>query len=294
MNDNNPYAAQFMTSINNPQPPAPQPRPKGDYIKLFAIIGAALIVVIIIVIVCVGLANRNSTPKIAHTGASIMLVPLNATAEINGEKYTNGTYYFRPGKYTAHIAADGFAAKDVEFEVEEAKLTTVASYLLTDGGAYSEEDYDLLRFLSDSDETDQAIEAFLLENGGLNMVSYDKGLMPIEKVPLGNEYTADAKELVAETVSAYFYYAHPEITSFESVEPSKDGKTFVVIIGDKQKYTVNFVADKDETQTVDTYNISYVSLQKWGSDDEVFWYDGSFSLSSNEPMTKPTGDETYY
>lgn len=289
MNNDNPYAAQFMASINNPQPVPSTPAAKASPLKIIMIVSLLLVVILSVVLIISISSSRNKTPEVVHTGASVMLVPLNATAEINGKKYNNGTYFFNPGKYKAHITADGFGEKDVEFEVTEAKLTTVAVYLRPQGGSYSDEDLDLLRFLSDDDETNALIENRLLENQNIKFASYEKGLLSIDKVPLSDDYVGTSKKIVAETVSAYFYYAHPEITKFASIVGSNDGKSFEIVVDDTQRYTVNYIAYRDETSSRSAYNITYVSLQKWGSDDEVFWYDGSFSYGG---IVRPTIYET--
>ena len=294
MNNDNPYAAQFMASMNNPQPAA-QPQTGINKNKIIIIAGIAIIVIMLIIFLVIGLTKRDAVPEVVHTGASVMLVPLNAKAEINGSEYTNGTYYFEPGKYSAHISAEGFAGRDVEFEIKKAKLTTVAVYLTPTSGSYSDEDIDLLRFLSNDDDTNALIEERLLgKSDSFKFASYENGLLKAENVPLGDEYVGNSKKLVAETVSAYFYYAHPEITAFKSIEPPTDGKTFTIIIDDDQKYSVYFIAHKDETVTTsDVYNISYASLQKWGSDDEVFWYDGSFSYGGVRSPTYYTEDPSF-
>ena len=295
MNNDNPYAAQFMASMNNPQPMSAVPKAKADPRKLIMIIGLALVVIFSIVVILVTQANNSAREKIVHTGISVMLVPLNAKAEINGKEYVNGTYYFKPGKYKAHITADGFTESDVEFEVSEAKLTTVATYLRPGSKNYSDEDIDLLRFLSDDDETNAFIENRLLEKKDILFASYENGIMSIDDVPLSDQYVGNSKKMVAETVSAYFYYAHPEIEKIASIDNPDDGHTFHIIIDDDQKYAVNYLADKDESiKTSDVYNISYVSIQKWGSDDELFWYDGSFSYGEVlEPFTYDATDPSF-
>ncbi len=290
MNNDNPYAAQFMASINNPQP-VQAPQAGVGKKKIVVIAGIVALAAVLITIVIIGLIKLNATPRSVNTGVSIMLVPLNATAEINGEKITNGTYTVEPGQYTARLSADGFVEQDVAFEVKENELTTVAVYLLPNGGHYSDEDIDLLRFMSNDNETNSLIEMRLLEKGqDFKFNSYEKGLLKAEDVPLSDEYVGNSKKLIAEMVSAYFYFAHPEITAIKKIgQPTKE-QTFSITVNSGQEYLVNFVAYKDETVTTgNVYNITSASLRKSGSDIDIFRYDGSFSYG---PIVPPTTYDT--
>ena len=284
-NNNDSYAAEFMASINNPQPaqtPAAAPTDTTGRKKKILIILVALLVVLFAVAIIVALfGSNNSRFKAVHTGVSITVVPVRATVEIDGKNYQNGTYALEPGKYSAKISAEGFEPKTIDFEVSTIKLTPLMGYLLPTSGSYDENDYDLLRFLSDSEATDAFVESFMLgKDVDYAFPSAQNGLLRLDDVPLGDDFTTYSKKIISETVSAYFYFAHPDIKKIASIENKNDGKTIDIVIDEEQKYSVYYSVgknnDDDDDDDIQNKSISFVSIQKYGNDEVLFQSNGSF------------------
>lgn len=104
------------------------------------------------VLALIGLGiSRIQSPK---TFLEISVVPGNASIEINGQSYHNGTYEVEPGVYTANISANGFGSVDTSVTVEKGETGQIAAILENEqsGMDYyftNEGDLNILRSMND-------------------------------------------------------------------------------------------------------------------------------------------------
>ena len=254
-------------------------------IKIVIISVVTLLLVTFISIFAVMAVKKNTvetdSAKI-NTGISVTVVPLNATVTIGDKTYTNGTYQLEPGEYRAKINAEGFESTDEEFKVESGALTPIAVYLKPNGGAYSVDDYDLLRFLSDDNDTNLLVEEKLLDlSTDYKFASMQKSIFKDIVLPLDKTYSEYSKQVILDTITAYFYFAHPDITSYQAFLIKDKDQSFVVSFDGGVKYAINYLASVDETTKAKTKNVYFVSIQKYGSQDIVFHYDGRFTYTDH-------------
>lgn len=100
------------------------------YLGAGILFGIAIVLVLTVFWGIISLVEYLNKPAFLD----VLVTPLDAKVEINGNEYRNAVYGFEPGEYTATVTKEGFEPKTVNFELEKNKTTGLYLYLEPNDG----------------------------------------------------------------------------------------------------------------------------------------------------------------
>ena len=231
-----------------------------------------------------------------ETQIAIFVAPTSAEIKIDEEVYRNGAYKFAPGIHTAQITATGYKPRVYNFEVKPDRITLLYDYLEKESGdELTEKDIDILRYLSNDDETTRKIEEYMLklpENFSFSSASSS----PIRNFGslrefYGEEINEYSYKLTRETLDAYFYFARSatknvrlDEDSFEKIKFQENNylttTEFKVVADGKENYRVKMEITRSQAEPERAYEIWRVTiLTEAGT--ALFQYNGRFTYADS-------------
>ena len=264
-----------------------QQKQKKPIKKKLIIAGAIILLFVFVFAARATIRSKNGNAVIGDTAIlNVRLIPTSASVEINGISYTNGTHRLPSGKCHAIITAEGFIQKELDFELVGNANSYLLQYLLPDTGAYTEEEYDLLRFIT----RDQTIEKMLSEYMIDKEIDYE---FPSERNSIfasatriaAKGYSDYANRVIRQTVSAFFYYLLPEVRDYQDIKYKADGSFTVLLRNSKTSYSVSFISTYKNGVTGEK-EINGVRIKETGQPFTIFEYYGQFTFdySNLEPI----------
>ena len=135
-------------------------------LKIFKSSRAKFVVSLVVVSLALGalFLGVSAIAKYSKPSLSILVSPVDAVVEIDGEKFSNGEYEMKSGKKHVRISKDGFETKELDLDIKSWHSSYLDEYLVPDGGdfsryATSEDDYEALKMLDLSN--DEAAKSFV-------------------------------------------------------------------------------------------------------------------------------------
>lgn len=136
-----------------------------------------------------------------------------------------------------------------------------------------------MRFITNKDEIKTKIEEFLLtKNKDYAFPSVSKSIFSKYERVLDKDYSNYADKVVRETISAFYYYGHPEIKTIQNVQYFKNGE-FDVIPSEKNQITYSIYFNKVYKNDEGKYEIPTVTIGEKDKDLILFDYDGNFTYN---------------
>ena len=243
---NQTFIQNFMDNSASLELSRPQ-KQKMPLKKKLIIAGAIILLFVLVFAFRAAIRSKDGNAIIGETAVlNIKTVPFNADVEINGVSYQNGIHRLPSGKCHAVITADGFIQKELDFELAGNANSYFLQYLLPDSGEYSEEEIDLLRFITNNDQVDKIIENFLVDKGkDYVFPSQRNGIFAGQKRIAAKGFSKHADDIIRQTISAFFYYVRPDVKHYDEIQYSSNGALKIII----DKYAINYAVSFVSTYT---------------------------------------------
>ncbi|MBQ3470462.1 hypothetical protein IJH23_01995 [Candidatus Saccharibacteria bacterium] len=240
-----------------------------------------------------------------ETKVAIFVAPMSAEVKIDGEAYQNGVYRIEPGMHTVQITATGYNPRVYNFEVKSDRVTLLYDYLEKVTGDLDEKEIDVLRYLSNDDDTNWKITEYMLSLPD-EYIFASESSTPVRdfgkiREKYGDKISEHSYRVIRETLNAYFYFARSGTKnvrfvddSFQEIEFTEGDyltKTeFRVSADGREEYRVRLEVTQSQAEPERAYEVWRVTvLTKAGT--ALFQYDGCFTFDESEGDTDVDMDD---
>ena len=289
--NNQEFVRNFMDNSTNHTLAQQQPKQKKPIKKKLIMLGAVVLLFAFVFAARAAIRSKDGNAVIGDTAIlNIRLIPSNAIIEINGTNYANGTHRLPSGKCHAKITAPGFIEKELDFELVGNANSYLLQYLLPDTGSYSEEEYDLLRFITRDETIVKMLEAYMLEQDkDYQFPSERNSIFAGVKRIAAKGFSDYADKIIRQSVSAFFYYLLPEVKAYQEIKYFNNGDLQITLNQSKTSYTITLVSTYTNGVTGDK-EINGLRIKETGQPFTIFEYYGQYTYDygSTEPILDRT------